>query len=75
MVQHVFSKASHYLGIHIYSHIFRHTAATQLNQVAGLEVTKQILGHRRLDSTKQYVHLNPDVFAEYMRRHPYMKIK
>lgn len=73
MIQHIFSNASQALGIRIYSHIFRHTAATQLNQVAGLEVTKQALGHRRLESTKRYVHLNPDIYVEYMRRHPYMK--
>jgi site-specific recombinase XerD len=73
MVQHFFKEASKVLGMHIYSRIFRHTAATHLNQVAGLEVTKHVLGHRRSDSTKRYVHLNPDVYAEYMRRHPFMK--
>ena len=74
MIQHIFSKASRELHMHIHSHIFRHTAATQLNQVAGLEVTKQTLGHRRLESTKRYVHLNPNIYVEYMRRHPYMKL-
>jgi hypothetical protein len=59
--------------MHIYSRIFRHTAATQLNQVAGLEVTKYYLGHRRRESTKRYVHLNPDIYGEYMKRHPFMK--
>ena len=73
MVQHLFEEASNALGMHIYSRIFRHTAATQLNQVAGLEVTKQVMGHRRRESTKRYVHLNPDVYAEYMKRHPFMK--
>jgi site-specific recombinase XerD len=123
MVQHFFKEASNTLGMHIYSRIFRHTAATHLNQVAGLEVTalaalttqnkksrkcfitcnyitslkvsanasftgckswnftriyafsktKHVLGHRRSDSTKRYVHLNPDVYAEYMKRHPFMK--
>jgi integrase/recombinase XerC len=56
----------------IYSRIFRHTAATELNKIAGLDVTKHVLGHRRRESTKRYVHLNPDVYAEYMRRHPFM---
>jgi site-specific recombinase XerD len=87
MAQHFFKEASNTLGMHIYSRIFRHTAATQLNQIAGLEVTKHVLGHRRRESTKRYVHLNPDVYTvfnfvevqlylnkvKYMRRHPFMK--
>jgi site-specific recombinase XerD len=73
MIQHIISKGSRDLGIHIHSHIFRHTAATQLNKIAGLEVAKEALGHRRTESTKRYVHLNPDIYAEYMRRHPYMQ--
>jgi site-specific recombinase XerD len=50
MAQHFFKEASKALDMHIYSRIFRHTAATQLNQVAGLEVTKYVLGHRRRDT-------------------------
>ena len=73
-IQHLFSEASNVLGMHIYSRIFRHTAATELNKVAGLDVTKQILGHRRRESTKRYVHLNSDVYVEYMRRHPFMGV-
>jgi site-specific recombinase XerD len=65
MAQHFFREASNALDMHIYSRIFRHTAATQLNQVAGLEVTKYVLGHRRRESTKRYVHLNPDVYAVF----------
>jgi integrase/recombinase XerC len=72
MVQHIISRASQYLGMHIHSHLFRHTAATHLNQVAGFEVTQQTLGHRRMENTKQYIHLNPDMYAEYMRRHASM---
>jgi integrase/recombinase XerC len=72
-IQHVFSEASVVLGIHINSRIFRHTAATEVNRIAGLDVAKEVLGHRRRESTKRYVHLNPDVYAEYMKRHPYMK--
>ena len=71
-VQHLFTEASDVLGMRIYSRIFRHTAATELNKIAGLDVTKHVLGHRRRESTKRYVHLNPDVYAEYMRRHPFM---
>jgi len=55
--------------------MFRHSAATQLNRIAGLDVTKFVLGHRRRESTQQYVHLNPDVYAAYMGRHPYMNLK
>jgi site-specific recombinase XerD len=73
-IQHLFSEASNVLGMHIYSRIFRHTAATELNKVAGLDVTKQVLGHRRRESTKRYVHLNSDVYVEYMRRHPFMGV-
>jgi len=72
MIQHLISGASRDLGIHIHSHLFRHTAATHLNQIAGIEVTQQTLGHRRMENTKQYIHLNPTVYAEYMRRHAYM---
>jgi site-specific recombinase XerD len=73
-VQHFFSEASKALDLHIYSRIFRHTAATQLNKIAGIDVTKYVLGHRRRESTKRYVHLNPDVYAEYMKRHPFMNL-
>jgi len=72
MIQHFFSEASTVLGMHIYSRVFRHTAATHINRIAGLDVAKQVLGHRRRESTKRYVHLNPDVYAEYMGRHPFM---
>lgn len=72
MIQYIISDASRDLGMHIHSHLFRHTAATHLNQVAGIEVTQHALGHRRMENTRRYVHLNPDVYAEYMRRHVYM---
>jgi len=73
-IQHIFSQASGVLGFHICSRIFRHTAATHLNKIAGLDVTKFVLGHRRRESTQRYVHLNPDVYAEYMKRHPYINL-
>jgi integrase/recombinase XerC len=73
-IQHIFSEASIVLGMHICSRMFRHTAATQLHKIAGIDVTKFVLGHRRRESTKRYVHLNPDVYAEYMSRHPYMNL-
>lgn len=75
MVHNLFFTASDALGLHIYSHLFRHTAATHINKIAGLDVTKQVLGHKRRESSERYVHLNPDVYAEYMARHPYMNLK
>ena len=75
MVQHLFQKTSKELGIHIHSHRFRHTAATFLNQVSGIDVTKEVLGHKRRKTTERYVHLNPDMYVEYMKRHPIMKIE
>jgi integrase/recombinase XerC len=72
MIQHLISDASRDLGMRIHSHLFRHTAATHLNQAAGIEVAQHALGHRRMENTKRYIHLNPDVYAEYMRRHAYM---
>ena len=50
-IQHLFTEASDVLGMRIYSRIFRHTAATELNKIAGLDVTKHVLGHRRREST------------------------
>jgi len=73
MVQHLFQKTSKKMGIHIHSHRFRHTAATFLNQVSGIEVTKEVLGHKRRKNTERYVHLNPHMYVEYMKRHPYME--
>ncbi|MFQ6115671.1 MAG: hypothetical protein ACE5NG_16545 [bacterium] len=37
------------MGIYkkLHPHLFRHTAATHLNQVAGLEITQFVLGHQR----------------------------
>jgi site-specific recombinase XerD len=72
MIQHIIADASRALGMNIHSHCFRHTAATHLNRVSGIEVTQHVLGHRRMENTRRYVHLNPDMYAEYMRRHSYM---
>ena len=61
------------LGIdkHLHAHLFRHTAGTHLNKVAGPEITQYVLGHARMANTEVYTHLNPDLYAEYMNRHPY----
>jgi len=56
----------------LHPHLFRHTAATQINQIAGLQITKCLLGHQRIQNTDHYAHLNPEIYAEHMRKHPYM---
>ena len=56
----------------LHPHLFRHTAATQVNQVAGLQITQCLLGHQSIANTNHYAHLNPDIYAEHMRNHPYM---
>jgi site-specific recombinase XerD len=58
---------------HLHAHLFRHTAATQLNVVAGTGICQQVLGHARRSNTVKYAHLNPDRYAEYMRAHPFIK--
>jgi len=75
-VQSLFYQVSHKLNIDkkLHPHLFRHTAATHLNQVAGLEITQFVLGHQRQQNTHQYAHLNPDIYAQHMKNHPYMKL-
>lgn len=58
----------------LHAHLFRHTAATYLNKVAGTDVTQQVLGHTSRGNTEKYTHLNPDVYVVYMRQHPYMNL-
>lgn len=59
---------------HLHAHLFRHTAATHLNKVAGPDVTQHVLGHAARSNTVQYTHLNPDIYAVYMKKHPYMNL-
>jgi site-specific recombinase XerD len=75
-LQDLFRKSADKLGIdkRLHPHLFRHTAATHLNKVAGPEITQCVLGHARRETTRQYTHLNPDLYAEYMKRHPYMEL-
>ena len=75
-VQSLFYQVAHKLNIDkkLHPHLFRHTAATHLNQVAGLEITQFVLGHQRQQNTHQYAHLNPDIYAQHMKNHPYMKL-
>jgi site-specific recombinase XerD len=63
------------LDFNLHAHIFRHTAATQINKVAGVDIVQNILGHSRWENTLQYTHLNPDIYAVYMKRHPYHSIQ
>lgn len=72
-VQYIFDLAEEALGLdkHLHSHLFRHTAATQLNQSAGVDVTRAVLGHRSRRTTEGYVHLDGNMYARYMRRHPF----
>jgi integrase/recombinase XerC len=58
---------------HLHAHLFRHTAGTHLNRIGGLNIAQYVLGHSKSRSTRTYTHLNPDNFAVYMKRHPFMK--
>lgn len=64
-------KEGHGFASDLYPHIFRHAAATQLNEYGGIEIARDILGHRRIKSTFRYIHLSPTVFSAYMKRHPF----
>ena len=70
-LQDIFRTAADRLGIakKLHSRLFRHTAATHLNRVAGIEITQQVLGHSRRANTVKYAHLNPDQYAVYMKKH------
>ena len=74
-LQDIFRKAADKTGIPktLHPRLFRHTAATHLNRVAGIEITQHVLGHSHRVNTLKYAHLNPDEYAVYMKRHPYMQ--
>jgi integrase/recombinase XerC len=74
-LQDIFHKAMRDLGIDqsLHPRLFRHTAATLLNKTAGTSITQAVLGHARRANTLRYTHLNPDQYAQYMRRHPFMQ--
>jgi integrase/recombinase XerC len=73
-IQDLLKKAMDELQIdkHLHAHLFRHTAATHLNKVAGPDITRHVLGHADASNTERYTHLNPDIYATYMQKHPYM---
>ncbi|MCP4625077.1 MAG: phage integrase family protein [bacterium] len=72
-LQDIFRTAADHLSIDkkLHARLFRHTAAIQLNKVAGIEITQQVLGHNRRANT--LAHLNPDQYAVYMKKHPFMR--
>jgi len=74
-LQDIFRTAADQNGINkkLHARLFRHTAATHLNKVAGIEITQHVLGHSRRANTLKYAHLNPDKYAVYMKQHPFMK--
>ena len=74
-LQDIFRKAADQTGIEktLHARLFRHTAATHLNRVAGIEITQHVLGHSHRVNTLTYAHLNPDKYALYMKQHPYMQ--
>lgn len=72
-VQYIFDVAENELGLdkHLHCHLFRHTAATQINQTSGVDITRFLLGHRSRKTTERYVHLDGCLYASHMDRHPY----
>jgi integrase/recombinase XerC len=75
-LQDIFRSAADSCGIdkHLHAHLFRHTAATHLNRVAGTTLTQHVLGHSHRKNTNKYTHLNPDHYASYMKKHPFMSL-
>ena len=73
-LQDIFKQAADELDIdkHLHAHLFRHTAATHLNKVSDIAITQHVLGHMRSSNTHKYAHLNPDKYAFYMQKHPYV---
>jgi site-specific recombinase XerD len=76
-VQYIFDVAEKDLGSgkHLHCHLFRHTAATQINQTAGVDITQSLLGHRSRRTTEGYIHLDGHKYAGYMARHPYHDLR
>jgi len=76
-LQDIFRSAAIQVGIEktLHAHIFRHTAATHLTIVAGVDITQHVLGHAQRKNTLQYTHLNPNEYALYMKTHLYEYIR
>jgi integrase/recombinase XerC len=61
----------HKFAGNLHPHIFRHSAAAELNNVAGFNITREMLGHRNEQNTRKYIHLSPTSYGAYMKKHPY----
>jgi len=47
------------LGVHATAHMFRHTVAQHLVEIAGLTVAKEVLGHQHISTTaEEYAHVD-----------------
>lgn len=47
------------LGVHATAHMFRHTVAQHLVEIAGLTVAKEVLGHQHVSTTaEEYTHVD-----------------
>ena len=68
-------KEGHQFVRNLSPHIFRHSAATELNDLAGFDITREMLGHRNEQNTRKYIHLSPTSYGSYMKRHPYFKLE
>lgn len=66
-------KEGHPFARSLSPHIFRHSAATELNDLAGFDITRELLGHRNEQNTLKYIHLSPTSYGAYMKRHPYFE--
>ncbi len=53
----------------------RHTFATHAADRNGTIITKALLGHKRLATTRIYTHLSPRRFKSLMNLHPYPNLK
>ncbi len=62
---------NHTFAKNLHPHILRHSAATQVNEIAGFNITRDMLGHKNMQNTRKYIHLSPTAYANYMKRHPY----
>jgi len=75
MIKKELLEEGHEFAENIHPHIFRHSAATQIGNVAGFAVIKEMLGHRKSQNTRKYIHLSPVSYGVYMKRHPYFNQK
>ena len=75
MIKNNLLNEGHRFVIKLHPHIFRHSAATQLNEIAGFTITKELLGHKNVQNTRKYIHLSPTAYGGYMKKNPYFFTK